>query len=134
LDIFFQDPNAIPLPPAEVRVKDFRAAPWQDNRRVSIYLEVTPFQKRPNAELTIANPSGQVVAQASIIETMVPNLELTLHLRGPVETGAFTASVTVFYVQPSQGEAGDPSGFTDPSRRQVVDTAQAVFEITSTSE
>ena len=85
MDIFFQDPTAIPLPPDEVRVKDLRAAPWQDNRRVGIYLEVTPFQKRPNADITIHNPSGQVVATASIVETMITKMELTMHLRGAVD-------------------------------------------------
>jgi hypothetical protein len=131
LDIFFQDPTAIPLPPSEVRVKDLRAAPWQDNRRVGVYLEVTPFQRKPNAELTITNPSGEVVAQASIIETMITKMELTLHLRGPLVSGSYTLSVTIFYVQTPQGEADDPRNFTDPSRRQVVDKAQTVFEIHS---
>lgn len=129
MDIFFQDPTAIPLPPDEVRVKDLRAEPWQDNRRVGIYLEVTPFQKKPNAELTITNPSGEVAAQASIIETMITKMELTLHLRGPIASGTYTLSATVFYVQTPHGETDDPGNFTDPSRRQVVDQAQAVFEI-----
>jgi len=129
MDIFFQDPTAIPLPPGEVRVKDLRAAPWQDNRRVGVYLEITPFQKKPNAELTITGPSGQVAAQASIIETMISKMELTLHLRGPITPGVYTVSVTIYYVEASQGEADDPANFTDPSRRQVVDMAQTVFEI-----
>jgi hypothetical protein len=131
LDIFFQDPTSIPLPPHDVRVKELRAEPWQDNRRVGIYLEVTPFQKKPNAELTITNPSGEVAAQASIIETMITKMELTLHLRGPIANGTYTLSVSIFYVQAPEGEAADPGHFTDPSRRQVVDQAQAVFEITT---
>jgi hypothetical protein len=129
MDIFFQDPTAIPLPPDEVRVKDLQAAPWPDNRRVGIYLEITPFQKKPNAELTITNPSGEVAAQASIIETVISKMELTLHLRGPIAEGAYTLSATIFYVQAAQGGADDPGSFTDPSRRQVVDQAQVVFEI-----
>jgi hypothetical protein len=133
MDIFFQDPTAIPLPPAEVRVKDLRAAPWQDNRRVGVYLEVTPFQRKPNADLAITDPSGQVVATSSIIETIVPKMELTLHLRGPVASGEYTLSVSVFYVQAPPGEEDNPANFTDPSRRQVVDTAQAVFQIHSAS-
>jgi hypothetical protein len=129
MDIFFQDPTAIPLPPAEVRVKDLRAAAWQDNRRVGVYLEVTPFQKKPNAELTITNPSGEVVAQASIIETIIPKMELTLHLRGHIIPGSYTVSVTVYYVESPEGKADEPGSFTDPSRRQVVDNEQTVFEL-----
>ena len=131
MDIFFQDPTTIPLPPGEVRIKDLRAAPWQDNRRVGVYLEITPFQKKPNAELTITNPTGEVAAQASIIETMIPKMELTLHLRGRIASGSYTVSVSLYYVQTPQGEADDPGNFADPSRRQVVDEAQTIFEIPS---
>jgi hypothetical protein len=129
MDIFFQDPTAIPLPPDEVRIKELRAAPWQDNRRVGVYLEVTPFQKKPNAEVTITSPSGEVAAQASIIETMIPRMEMTLHLRGPVTSGAYSVSVIVFYVEVPQDQSDNPAYFTDPRRRQVVDQAQTVFEI-----
>jgi len=129
MDIFFQDPTAIPLPPDEVRIKALRAEPWQDNRRVGIYLEVTPFQKKPNGEVTITNPQGEVAAQASIIETIVPKMELTMHLRGPIASGAYTVSATIFYVQAPEGEADNPSYFTDPDRRLVVDKTQVVFEI-----
>jgi len=129
MDIFSQDPTAIPLPPDEVRIKALRAEPWQDNRRVGIYLEVTPFQKKPNGEVTITNPQGEVAAQASIIETIVPKMELTMHLRGPIASGAYTVSATIFYVQAPEGEADNPSYFTDPDRRLVVDKTQVVFEI-----
>jgi len=129
MDIFFQDPTAIPLPPDEVRIKALRAEPWQDNRRVGIYLEVTPFQKKPNGEVTITNPQGEVAAQASIIETIVPKMELTMHLRGPIASGAYTVSATIFYVQAPEGEADNPSYFTDPDRRLVVDKTQVVFKI-----
>ena len=129
MDIFFQDPTAIPLPPNEVRIKELRAVPWQDNRRVGIYLEVTPFQKKPNGEVTITNPQGEVAAQASIIETIVPKMELTMHFRGPIASGAYTVSATIFYVQAPEGDADNPAYFTDPDRRQVVDTMQVVFEI-----
>jgi hypothetical protein len=134
MDIYFQDPTAIPLPPAEVRIKDLRAAAWEDNRRVGVYLELTPFQKRPNAELSITNPSGKIVAQASIVETMILKMELTLHLRGPTTGGAYILSVSIFYLQADQSEADDPENFTDPSRRQVVDTAQAIFELHQTPD
>lgn len=129
MDIFFQDPTAIPLPPDEVRIKALRAEPWQDNRRVGIYLEVTPFQKKPNGEVTITNPQGEVAAQASIIETIVPKMELTMHLRGPIASGVYTVSATIFYVQAPEDDAENPAYFTDPDRRLVVDKTQAVFEL-----
>lgn len=129
MDIFFQDPTAIPLPPDEVRIKELRAEPWQDNRRVGIYLEVTPFLKKPNGEVTITNPQGEVTAQASIIETIVPKMELTMHLRASIASGTYTVSATIFYVQAPEGNEDNPAYFTDPDRRQVVDSKQTVFEI-----
>jgi len=125
MDIFFQDPTAIPLPPKEVRIKELRAEPWPDNRRVNIYLEVSPFQKRPNAEVNIINPQGGKSASASIIETMNPRMELTLHLRGENLPGEYHVSALLFYEhEPQEGE-------TPPVEREkmIVDEAVAIFLI-----
>ena len=71
MDIFFQDPSDIPLPPVEVRIRSLRAEPWSDQRRVHIYLELDPFQKRPNIEVVINDPEGREEARVDIVETMV---------------------------------------------------------------
>ena len=42
MDIFFQDPTDIPLPPEEVRIRELTAEPWPDGRRVRVYVELTP--------------------------------------------------------------------------------------------
>ncbi len=125
MDIFFQDPTAIPLPPKEVRIKELRAEPWPDNRRVNVYFEVSPFQKRPNAEVNITNPQGDESASVSIIETMNPRMELTMHLRGENLPGEYHVSALLFY------ELETPSAETPPEEREkmIVDRAQAVFVI-----
>jgi hypothetical protein len=127
MDIFFQDPTAIPLPPDEVRILELRTDPWPDNRRVRIYLELTPFQKRPNGEITINNPSGEEVASTSIIETMVPKMELTMHLRGTISSGQYEVSATIFYEE--LGESDEASAQIDPPKRTIVDTARSIFNI-----
>ena len=66
MDIFFQDPSEIPLPPEEVRIREVRAEPWPDGQRVRVYLEVDPFQQRPNADVKITDAAGEEEAQASI--------------------------------------------------------------------
>lgn len=129
MDIFFQDPNAIPLPPDEVRIKELKAAPWFDNRRVRIYMEVTPFQKRPNGEIIIRNPAGVEVAQASIIESISPRMEITLHLRGELMNGNYSASATIYYVKKAEAEEEQAENYADPKRRIVVDTAQVDFSL-----
>ena len=93
MDIFFQDPGDVPLPPEEVRVREFRAEPWMDGRRVRIILEVDPFQKRPNAGVSIVDTTGNEVAQASIIETIARKMEINLHLRHDEPAGEYIARV-----------------------------------------
>jgi hypothetical protein len=44
MDIFFHDPTDIPLPPAEVRIRQFKGEPWPDGRRVKLTLELTLFE------------------------------------------------------------------------------------------
>jgi len=135
MDIFFQDPNDIPLPPDEVRIRQFTAEPWRDGRRVRVRLELTPFLKRPNGEIRITDSHGAEAASISIIETMQPNLELTMHLRGSQLKGPYTASAVVFYLE-EPVEAGDrnpeavnPEGNPDSRQQIVVDRAETIFEV-----
>ena len=125
MDIFFQDPTAIPLPPDEVRIKELRAEPWPDNRRVRITLEVTPFQKRPNGQISITNPLGEDIASASIIESITPRMELTMHLRGEAPPGEYHVHATIYYI--SELPDQDVPGQEQISR--VVDQASTVFQI-----
>ena len=125
MDIFFQDPSAIPLPPNEVRIKELRAELWPDNRRVRITLEVTPFQRRPNGEVSITNPQGEEVASASIIESIVPRLEFTMHLRGENPAGEYRVSATIFYAVEAESQEA-PSA---EQERMVVDMASVSFTI-----
>lgn len=125
MDIFFQDPSAIPLPPKEVRIKELRAELWPDNRRVRITLEVSPFQRRPNGEVSITNPQGEEVASASIIESIVPRLEFTMHLRGENPPGEYQVSATIFYAVEAEGQDAPPV----EQERMVVDEASVSFLI-----
>ncbi len=132
MDIFFADPDAIPLPPKEVRIQKLQAEPYRDGHRVRVILDLTPFQKRPNAEVSIINAEGDEVASASIIETMEPKMEFTLHLRGAEKPGDFTLAVRVFYREdPPAGQ--EPAPDDDPTLRPIieVDRAQQTFTIAS---
>lgn len=129
MDIFFQDPSEVPLPPNEVRIRELRAEPWPDGRRVLVYLEVDPFQKRPSAEVEITNSEGQIVSHISVIESMSRKMEFTMHLRQGQVSGEYRLSVNVFYSdplpEPQEGES-EPPTLPEP---QVVDTAEALFVI-----
>lgn len=94
---FLYDPNEKRLPPEEVRLTRVEARPQPNARLVKIHLELTPFIKRPNIELTITSDEGKEVGHTSILETMLNILELTMHLRR-VEAGqVLTMQTTVYY-------------------------------------
>ena len=135
MDIFFQDPNEIRLPPDEVRIRDLQAQTLPDGRRVHVYLEVDPFQKRPSAELTISDVAGNRLATASVIESMTRKMELTMHLRGreasvePAHEGGYTLQVVLFYLEPlPKPEEGDRAEVGEPN---VVDRRDIQFESSS---
>ncbi|MBI4772341.1 MAG: hypothetical protein HY784_18430, partial [Chloroflexi bacterium] len=58
MDIDFFDPEDLPAPPGEVRLREVRAAPYLDGRRVKLGLRLTPFQQRPDLEITVFNAPG----------------------------------------------------------------------------
>ncbi len=107
MDIFLSDPNEIPLPPREVRIVELKALPWKDNRRVQIVLEITPFQKRPNCEISITNANGEELAFISIIEPLLRKMEFTMHLRGAELTGPFSVAASLFYYEDEEGAMSD---------------------------
>jgi hypothetical protein len=132
MDIFFQDPTAIPLPPDEMRIREFQAELWPDKRRVRIRLTITPFQKRPNGEVTVIDEEGTEVVAFSIIETINPEMEFTVHLRGGKETGRFTASAILFYYEDDQEQPqsnGEPERPQLPTQVRIVDRSETSFEI-----
>jgi hypothetical protein len=136
MDIFFQDPTDIPLPPDEVNIRELRAEPYPDGRRVRIILEITPFQNRPNCEIIVTNENGEVVASLSIIESIDAKMDFTVHLKGEKPAGKFSVSTDIYYYeddQTSEDEAPKPEGEAHqlPSKVNLVDQRQATFEISS---
>ena len=86
------------LPPDEVRILGLSAEPWPENdRRVRIQLETTPFLERPNFEITIIDASGEVVSNIHIIESIDDKMTFTMHIRSANIGGAYTLTATVAY-------------------------------------
>lgn len=109
MDFFFADPSEIPLPPEEVRIKALRGEPYPDGKRVRVFVELKPFQKRPSLEVTVFDAIGKQVAQARVIEMMTRKLEMTLHLRESQPGYAYTLHASLYYDAPliteEQGQA-----------------------------
>jgi hypothetical protein len=156
MDLFFADPSEVPLPPAEVRIRSLSVDPYPDGRRLRVKLELDPFQKRPNLDLTLTDSQGNELSSAFIIQSMTRQMELVMHLRRPA-SGLLTLQVELYYTSfpdpvagigdpgssdpdpvagiadPGSSDPNPVTGIVDPGpleiERQVVDTRQATFEI-----
>jgi hypothetical protein len=127
VEIHLSDPEGIPLPPDEVRVRALKVDPLPNGRLVRVYLEVDPFQKRPNADLTISDNEGREVASTSIIESIDRNIEVRMHVRGAVREREYSLKAILFYAE-IEGETTS-EGEIKPFERRVVDTAETSFTI-----
>jgi hypothetical protein len=133
MDIFFQDPSEMPLPPGEVRIRALRADPWPDGRRVRIYLEVDPFQKRPSVDVVITDSQGDTVAQTSVIESMVRKMEFNMHLHADQPAGLYTVSAVLYYSDPfpepePKGQETEAETIHLPETK-TVDRAETTFSV-----
>ena len=140
MDIFLQDPNEIRLPPGEVRIRQLSAHSSPNGQRVRVYLEIDPFQKRPNADLVITDQQGHEVATTSIIQNPSRKMELTMHLRTEKLEGAYTLSAVIYYFpeepeksQESMGQEGKDMP-PDLSMRVEVDQREIRFDISTLTD
>lgn len=97
MNFFLQDPNENRVPPEDVRLREVKVAVQSNGGRVKIFLELTPFMKRPNIDVTISDASGKEVAHTNILETMVPKLEFTMHLHEPEQGIEYRIETSVYY-------------------------------------
>lgn len=103
MEFLLGDPNVERFPPESTRLLDLRVEQYPDGRRIHVNLELTPFLKRPEIELTLTDPAGEICASATIIEPMGWKLDLTMHLPASRTThGVFTLTAQVTF--PDLGE------------------------------
>jgi hypothetical protein len=128
MDIFFTDPDQVPLPPDEVRILDLQVEPYPDGRRVRVFVELTPFQKKPNGDLSITDASGHLAATTSFVEAITPKNEMVLHLRALDPAGQYNLKLTIFYSSEldPDGQEADP---IFPPEQTVVDEKVIQFAI-----
>jgi hypothetical protein len=127
MDIFLQDPNDVPLPPDEVRIQNFSAEPYPDQRRIRVKLTLTPFQKRPHVKLVIYSPAGENLSEVSILESMTKNMDLTMHLRTAQPPGAYQLDAIIYYLQES--DVDDAAESQAEAKQIIVDRHQVTFHL-----
>jgi hypothetical protein len=76
---------------------------------------VDPFQKRPNADLTLLDQDGRELSSVSIIESMTRKMELVMHLRAAA-LGSCTLQATLYYTN----QPAPVAGVADPGRSPAV--------------
>jgi hypothetical protein len=129
MDIFFQDPNAIPLPPDEVKIVELRAEPWPDKQRIKVHLEITPFLKRPNGEISLIDAHGVQIASVDIIESIETSMDFTLHLRGVEPAGDFIVSALIYYLEDTSGSSEEVADDLFAQNRLVVDQTETTLHM-----
>ena len=89
------DPQARPR--EQVRFTSLTALPYGDGRRIRLHLVLTPFQERPTVHIQVLGPSGSPSGSLSIIESDAHDVELTVHLRDPIEPGTHRIQAVLQY-------------------------------------
>ena len=134
MDLFLQDPNEIPLPPDEVRIRELRVDPFPDHRRIRISLQITPFQTRPNIEIVVTNENEEESGSLTIIESIDPKMEFTVHLKDDDPSGRYIVSSQIYYYEDDQNQEAKASQLEEgihqlPTNVKIVDHHQATFVI-----
>ena len=97
MDIFFSDPNDVPVPPEQMHIRSFEARAYPDRNRVAVRFEITPFQQKPNIEIAIHNGPGKQLAELSVVELIENKMDFTMHLRGGQADEYTRAHMVMFY-------------------------------------
>ncbi|MCA1954260.1 MAG: hypothetical protein LDL12_03830 [Anaerolinea sp.] len=85
------------LPPEAVRILNLSAQPQTDGRRVRVRVSITPFEKDPSLECFVLDSAGEEVARVFIIETAMPDLLFTMHLRQAAQPTPYTLTARLYY-------------------------------------
>ena len=128
MDIHFTDLSEVPLPPKDVRIRNFVIEPYPDRKRLRLKIELTPFLKSPSSEIFITDLLGNPVSSANIIEIVDPQMQLTMHLRRPDPQGTFSARVLIFYTE-DLDDVTEGDQIIAPPARQIVDEMEVSFKI-----
>ncbi len=112
MTINFFEPGDVPQPPDNVKIELLEVEPYPDKWRVKLRVHVTPFLQRPNLEIVLwREVSGEErpIANLSIIETMHPRMEFTMHIRGvPDPVGDYRVSANLYYRDEMKEGEDDP--------------------------
>ena len=97
---FFDEPGGGPKSREDVRIKQIGLFLYEDRRRATLGIELTPFLERPSVEVRVRNARGEPAASTNIIDTLVPNFSVIIHLRDAEVTEPYELTAIVYYATP----------------------------------
>ena len=125
MDFFLTDPTRIPLPPEEIRIIDLSSKPLPDVDQIKVIIEISPFQQRPNLEIEVRNLDEEIIASISIIETITPEIDINMHMRGNPKNVTYLLSAVLYYAEIE--ESLDPAKPPSYPEQQVIHTREISF-------
>ena len=131
MDIFFTNPTDVPLPPEKMEIRELSAVPFEDGRRVSVVFEITPFQQRPNLEITVFNQERRIVSSLSVVEAIENKMTFTLHLKEAKPSGIYQVAMELFYAELDKIDEDEDSLIKDIvlDSKKIIATTETSFEI-----
>ena len=99
---FFDDPLEEPKPREDVHILQIGLYIYPDLRRMAFGVELTRFRERPSIEVTITNGEGVPAGSLHVIETVIPNFSLTMHLRDEAVTNPYALTAVLYYSWPDR--------------------------------
>lgn len=88
-DFFLRNNRENGLDPEKVRILEIKVEPWEDKRRLRIFVKLTPFKQSPSMEFILKDNSGKLISEASIIETDEDQFVFTMHIRSLEHTSPY---------------------------------------------
>ncbi|MEJ2485975.1 MAG: hypothetical protein P8Y68_09595 [Anaerolineales bacterium] len=133
MDIFFTNPNEVPVPPEKMEIRELKAIPYSDGKRVAIEFEISPFQQKPNIEIGIFNQASQQVASFSVVEAIENKMTFTIHLREPNPRGEYQVKMQIFYTNLESLEDNEEQLIKDIilENKTIITTDEITFQIPS---
>lgn len=118
-DTIFQTDQITPAD-EEVKIIDFTAEPYQDNRRVKITFRLSYFQEPPSASISLLGIEGEELTCVDVVNIIQPENEVTLHIPAArVKQGNYQVEITLIHLGEG-GTGGDDDGKTNLSSHTLT--------------
>ena len=86
-----------PLPPDQVRFLDLHVEPWEDKKRLKVFVKITQFTTPPNLCFQILDDQNVNLSEVTFIENIDTDIVFTMHLRSKNEQEDLTLKGEIFY-------------------------------------